>query len=196
MGRKVRLRRYRPGDAAARQPFYDDSEMERTGSDVHFPRDAVRARRGIEREIAAGTAPAGAVWLIIETLAESRPIGNVGLNHMNPRRRAAEIGITLWDRAAWGQGYASEAMRLLLRFAFRELDYAKINLTVLAANARAIALYEHLGFRHEGRRCSQVYGEGGRTDEILMGLTREEYDAQHPIWFPDAGMSTQERSAE
>jgi RimJ/RimL family protein N-acetyltransferase len=187
IGHKVRLRAYTADDLAAFQPYYDDSEMERLAFDVRFPRDLARVRKQLEKEIDQDVDDFDDHWLVIETLDEGRPVGNVGLSHASARHRTADIGISIFDRAAWGKGYASEAMRLLLRFAFRELDYAKINLSVMADNPRAVALYERLGFQHEGCRRAQYYGAGRRWDELFMGLTRAEYEAQHASWFPEDG---------
>jgi RimJ/RimL family protein N-acetyltransferase len=185
VGRKVRLRPFRAADYAVLHPLFDDSAMERLGFDVGFPRSLERAQRRLEKEAEQEPDPLDEHWLIIEPLESGQPVGNVGLYDTNPRHRTAMIGISLMDRRAWGHGYAGEAMRLLLRFAFHELDFAKIDLNVYAINARAIALYERLGFQHEGRIRSAIFAAGQRWDDLFMGITRAEYDARHAAWFPD-----------
>jgi RimJ/RimL family protein N-acetyltransferase len=49
-----------------------------------------------------------------------------------------------------GTGHGAEAARLTLDFAFRELNLYRVQATVFSYNARSQALFERLGFRHEG----------------------------------------------
>ena len=184
VGKKVRLRPWRPDDAARLAATADDTERDRLSWEVRFPFSVERRRRRIEQEIEADEEPDDNRHLVIETLA-GELVGSINLHGSHPRHRTAEIGLGLVSAAYEGKGYASEATRLLLRFLFRELDYAKINLEVYAFNPRAIALYEHLGFRHEGCVRSLIYSNGQRWDSLMMGLTRADYELLHPGWFPE-----------
>lgn len=184
VGKKVRLRPWRPDDAERLARTADDTERDRLSWEVQFPFSVERRRRRIEKEIEAGEEHGDNRYLVIETLA-GELVGSINLHGSHPRHRTAEIGLGLVSTAYEGKGYASEATRLLLRFLFRELDYAKINLEVYAFNPRAIALYEHLGFRHEGCVRSLIYSNGQRWDSLMMGLTRADYELLHPGWFPE-----------
>ena len=184
MGEKVRLRAVRPDDVRLFEKYADDSEIDRLAGDTDFPYDAERDRRALEKQIEEDQEEGDDRFLIIETL-EGKYAGTIELLHTDQRHRTADIGVVLDNRKAWGKGYAGEAIRLLLRFAFRELGYEKVGLSVFEFNPRAIALYEHLGFQHEGRRRSQVYTDGRRWDELFMGMTRADYEAQHAVWFPE-----------
>ena len=191
VGKKVRLRAVRPDDVKHFARYADDSEIDRLAGDTLFPYNPDRDRRTLEKEIEEDADPGDDVYLVIETLA-GKFLGTIQLYHTDRRHRTAEIGLVLNKRKAWGRGYGSEAIRLLLRFVFRELDYAKIGLSVYEFNPRALALYEHLGFQHEARRRSAVYTAGRRWDEIFLGLTRGEYEARHAAWFPDEDASEKE----
>jgi RimJ/RimL family protein N-acetyltransferase len=77
---------------------------------------------------------------------------------------------------------------LLLAYAFAVLGYHKINLDYFEYNARAQAMYEKLGFVLEGRRRENHWSRGRFWDEILMGVTAEEWWAKHgPPQQPDLG---------
>jgi RimJ/RimL family protein N-acetyltransferase len=186
IGQRVRLRAFRPDNYLQFQPTADDSELDRLSWETTYPADFEQKRRRMEKEIADDKEEEDDNRLLAIETRDGRFVGTIGLHAADPRHHTADINIGLHDRAAWGQGYASEAIRLLLRFAFRELGYAKINLDVYEFNPRAIALYERLGFQHEGRIRSTIYTQGRRWDEFLMGMTRAEYDARHATWFPDA----------
>jgi RimJ/RimL family protein N-acetyltransferase len=184
VGGKVRLRAVRPDDVKHFARYADDSEIDRLAGDTVFPYNPDRDRRALEKEIEEDEDRGDDAYLVVET-HDGKFVGTIQLYHTDRRHRTAEIGLVLNRRKSWGKGYGSEAIRLLLRFAFRELGYAKIGLSVYEFNARALALYEHLGFQHEGRRRSVLYTAGHRWDEIYLGMTRAEYEDRHAVWFPD-----------
>lgn len=102
-------------------------------------------------------------------------IGNINLFNVRAEERSAELGIMVGDKAYWSQGYGSDALRTLLRFAFRQLNFRRIELFVYAFNARARAAYKKCGFVEEGARRSAIYGGGAYHDLIVMAVLREEW---------------------
>ena len=71
-----------------------------------------------------------------------------------------------------------EALRLMLRFAFHELNLHRLQLTVFAYNEAAIRLYERLGFQREGAFREYLLRDGKRYDMLLYGLLAREWEAQ------------------
>jgi len=112
----------------------------------------------------------------IRALADDRFIGVIGLYGIRWTHREAWVGIHIGERAYWGRGYGTDAMRVILRYAFTELNLYRISLNVLADNTRARRSYEKAGFVIEGsvRRASQYDGRG--WDEAYMGLLRDEWE--------------------
>jgi len=125
--------------------------------------------------------------LVIET--EGELIGAMTLrNEENLPSRSATFGIMIGERAYLDRGYGTEASTLLLDYAFAVLGYHKINLDFFEYNARAQAMYEKLGFVLEGRRRENHWSRGRFWDDILMGMTAEEWWAKHgPPRLPDLG---------
>lgn len=116
--------------------------------------------------------------LVIE--AEGTIIGAMVLkNTENLPSRSATFGIIIGDPGYLGRGYGTEASALLLDYAFGVLGYHKINLDLFEYNARALAMYEKLGFVVEGRRRENHWSRGRFWDDILMGVTAEEWWAKH-----------------
>ena len=108
--------------------------------------------------------------------AEDQPgrlIGMVDLFIDHWSHRDAWIGIGIGARADWGQGYGSDAMRLILRYAFAELNLDRVTLSVFEYNERAIHTYRKLGFREEGRQRQRLNRYGRWWDMLIMGLPRE-----------------------
>lgn len=110
----------------------------------------------------------------IRTLAEDRLIGFIGL-WVDLVHGEGWVGIAIGEREFWGRGYGTEAMRLLLRYAFTELNLPRVSLGVHEYNPRARRSYEKIGFRLEGRSCKDILREGRRSDSLWMGILREEW---------------------
>jgi RimJ/RimL family protein N-acetyltransferase len=115
-------------------------------------------------------------FFAIRTLEDEQPIGFVGLFDFHWNHGDALIGIGLGEREYWGKGYGSDAMRILLRFAFTELNLRRVTLIVFDYNPRAIRSYEKCGFIKEGTVRSVLQREGRRWDWHYMGLLREEWE--------------------
>ena len=80
---------------------------------------------------------------------------------------------------ARGQGFGSEVLQLLLRYAFTELNLHRVALNVFEHNPRAIHLYEKTGFTVEGRAREFLNRDGRRWDMIFMGILQEEWQAHN-----------------
>ena len=113
----------------------------------------------------------------IRTLALDRLIGLIGLYTIFPAQREAFMGIRIGERDDRGKGYGTDALRVLLRYTFDELNLYRVSLSVLEGNGRAMRSYEKCGFRYEGRQRQAWAYDGRRWDEIYMGLLREEWEA-------------------
>lgn len=178
-GRLVRLRALEPGDAETLFSHSQDTEIARRDARIQWPRALAAIRQRLENR---GDGPASDdIELAITTLA-SQLVGGVDVQSSDRRNGTFSIGIGLTDRSAWGKGYAKEAMLLVLRAMFHERRYQKCNIGVYAFNTRALALYQRLGFQEEGRLRRNYFTNGEYHDEILLGLTREEFDARYPEW--------------
>lgn len=119
----------------------------------------------------------------IRTCADDKLIGLVELEGIIWQHGSGWIGIGIGEPEYWGGGYGREAMELLLRFAFWEINLHRVQLSVFAYNVRAIALYEKLGFVREGVQREFVHRDGERHDMILYGLLRREWEGsrQSPV---------------
>jgi len=117
---------------------------------------------------------------MIHTLVEDRTIGMIGLDGFNWVAGHCWVGIGLGEPEFWGKGYGSDAMNVILRYAFRALNLNRVNLTVFEYNPRAIRSYEKVGFKLEGRERKWMAREGKRWDMVFMGILRREWEALQP----------------
>ncbi|USG64815.1 GNAT family N-acetyltransferase [Brevibacillus ruminantium] len=116
----------------------------------------------------------GKSYMIIDK-ASANPIGITSLIQLDEKNRNAECIIDLGEKEFWGKGYATEALKLLLDYAFLELNLHRVSLRVFSFNEKAIRLYEKLGFTHEGRSRQSVFRDGQWHDICHMGMLQSEY---------------------
>lgn len=106
-------------------------------------------------------------------------IGVAEIEDINWHHSNAWLSISL-GKAFWNQGLGTEALRLLVRYAFQELDLHRLQLTVFEYNERAQAVYRKVGFCLEGRMREWILRDGKRYDMLQMGLMASEWRASQP----------------
>jgi len=152
-----------------------DSEfMQLFDSDPALPRSVSRWREmTIEHSPAARP---GTYSFAIQRLEDDQVIGITSLwNTLRPARNAM-VAIGIGDRASWGRGYGSDAMQIVLRFAFRELNQHRVSLITFGYNVRAVRSYEKVGFRLEGNLHGGLRRYGERSDLVAMGILKREWE--------------------
>lgn len=116
-------------------------------------------------------------FFMIQKLDDDRKIGMVDLSGFNWLVGNAWVGIGIGEREYWGKGYGTDAMRILLRYAFTELNLNRVTLNVFEINQRGLRSYHKAGFREEGREPKALLKAGVRYDLIFMGILRSEWEA-------------------
>lgn len=117
------------------------------------------------------------LWFMVVRRSDDRPIGETGLLRMFPAWRTTDLSLMLGERDAWGQGYGTEAIRLLLDHAFGVLKMHRVSLGVVGFNERALRFYEKVGFRREGVQRDGYCYEGRFHDFVMMSILEDEYRA-------------------
>jgi len=112
----------------------------------------------------------------IEDLETGTYIGGCGVNDVNWLTRVARIGIFIGDKNFLGLGYGTDALEVLIKFIFEEMNINKIKLEVFSFNERAIKCYKKCGFTVEGVLKSEIFKEGKYFDDIVMAIMRDEWD--------------------
>jgi RimJ/RimL family protein N-acetyltransferase len=173
VGEKVRLRPIERDDLPRYVKWFGDPEVRRHLA-MYLPFSLAQEERWFENLLERLERQEDLV-LAIET-AEGVHIGNLGLHGMDWRNRSAELGIAIGEKAYWGQGYGTDAIRTLLGLAFGEMNLHRVLLRVDVDNARGIRCYEKVGFQREGTSRHAVFKEGAYHDQYVMSILRPEFD--------------------
>ncbi len=149
-----------------------DSEYQRLLNSEHAARyNPKQTQSFFEKEIGSMH------FFMIQRLEDDRKIGMIDLSGFNWLVGNAWVGIGIGERELWGKGYGTDAMRVLLGYAFTELNLNRVTLNVFEVNQRGLKSYAKAGFREEGRLPKVLRKAGERYDLIFMGILRSEWEA-------------------
>src|SRR5438128_7677311 len=105
--------------------------------------------------------------------AEGKTIGATGIHNIDWLAAHAITGIVIGEKDCWGKGYATEAMRLRTRYAFRELNLHKLMTEVDTENVASRKALERSGYKTVGIRRDQSFREGKWKDRWLGEVLRD-----------------------
>lgn len=170
-GKLVRLRAFDNSDLMQSLEYSNNySVMRGATAGILYPSTVDDEARSIGNNTSYTS---GEYQFAIETLAERRFIGKCGFIKINWKNRAGDLAILIGDTKMHGRGYGSDAVSILCRFGFEELNLHKIKAQVFDFNQAAIRCYEKCGFIREGLLRQEIYREGAYHDTVMMGLIRQ-----------------------
>jgi RimJ/RimL family protein N-acetyltransferase len=97
-----------------------------------------------------------------------RFVGTLKIYDLDPLARRASLGIMVGERAAWGRGIASAAIRAACRYVFEVLGFSKVTAGYLATNVGMHQAFRKNGFRTEGVLRRQVFFAGNLVDHVMV----------------------------
>ena len=112
----------------------------------------------------------------IDRASDGQFLGWCSLSQWNPDFRSASLGYCFTE-AAWGHGYATEAARAVLRWAFDTLDLNRVQAEADTRNIASARVLEKLGFVREGTLREDCVVNGDVSDSWVYGLLRREWTA-------------------
>ena len=112
------------------------------------------------------------VWRIV---ADDRTVGNTGIHSIDWINRHGETGLIIGEVAAWGKGYASEAVKLRTAYAFEELGLERLGSESFVVNERMHRALEKSGYQKIGKKRHAVYRSGTWHDVYLFEVLRDDW---------------------
>ena len=115
------------------------------------------------------------VRLAICTVEGNIYIGNIYLTGIDYVNRKATSHILIGNHDYWNGGYGTEAMHLLLNYAFNYKNLRRIEAIVLEDNIGSCKMHEKLGYKREGLLRESVYKDGCYKNQVYYALLKSEY---------------------
>ncbi|MCR9172349.1 MAG: GNAT family N-acetyltransferase [bacterium] len=97
-------------------------------------------------------------------------VGNIGIHpQQDIYQKNAEIGYFIGE-PYWGQGIASQAVKMIVAYGFEQLRYHRIYAGVFSYNTASKKVLENAGFTYEGSATESVYKNGQIFDELRYAI--------------------------
>jgi RimJ/RimL family protein N-acetyltransferase len=173
-GRQIRLAALDPErDAQTAARWTHDADYMRLMSlDPIRPLSVERVKRNYQ---VLERGPDGQYHFSIRLRADDRLIGFIRLQHVGWTNGTAMLVMAIGDPADRGQGSGGEALRMVMRYAFDELNLYRLGGAMFEYNTGALRFFSRHGFVEEIRQRQAVHRDGRRWDVIWLGLLREEW---------------------
>jgi len=175
-GRRVSLRPLVSGDLVYLRKWLEDGEIRGLIGEV-----SPMSKADSEKFLKKVRTETGRAWFMVVLRENNRVIGEAGLLRMDHAWHTTDISVIIWDREEWGKGYGTEAILLLLDYAFRQLKFHRVAIGVVSFNERALRFWANLGFKREGAQRDGYYYDGKYHDFILMSILEEEFRELHGV---------------
>jgi RimJ/RimL family protein N-acetyltransferase len=170
-GKIVTLRAIEKSDLSRLHDFANDQETQAGIGELHLPSSMNFHEKWFE--VTDGNE--NSIRLAID-VPEYGIVGITSLINIDSRNRRAWHGLMIGDARCRGKGIGIDAIMTTMKFAFDELNLQRLDGSMLETNEASIGLYcEKLGWTKEGVRTSYYYRNGKYFDQILVGVSKEDY---------------------
>jgi RimJ/RimL family protein N-acetyltransferase len=170
VGERVYLRPLERDDLACVRCWSNDPEIRRLTGEVRpmTPAGAESFWEKVQND-------QDRIWFAVVLRETDQIIGEAGLLRMFPAWRTTDLTIILGEKQAWGQGYGTEAITLLLDYAFGCLNLHRVAIGVVGFNHAALDFYKKVGFKQEGVQRDGYYYDHEYHDFIMMSILEDEF---------------------
>jgi RimJ/RimL family protein N-acetyltransferase len=173
---RVRLRRFQDGDLAAFLAYRNDPDVARYQSWDTITEEEARAFIAEMQTLEPGQ-PGWPFQFAVALRATDALIGDIMLLRQDDDDRLGEIGYSFAPEYQ-GQGFATEAVRAVLAYAFDTLGLHRVHAVADCRNLASVRLMERVGMRREGHFVQHLWFKGAWCDEYLYAMLREEWVAR------------------
>jgi RimJ/RimL family protein N-acetyltransferase len=173
-GRLIRLRAIEETDLERLSRWVNDPETQDSIGEIHPPSSMAFHRSWLT----AREDEEDALRLAVD-LAGEGIIGISSLVDIDWRNRHAWHGLVIGDGGHRRRGLGTDAVMATMRCAFEEMNLKRLDGGMIEYNLASCAAYcgERLGWREVGRRADYFFRKGRYWDQVLVGITRDEYHA-------------------
>ncbi|MDJ0947952.1 MAG: GNAT family N-acetyltransferase [Alphaproteobacteria bacterium] len=165
-GDRLRLRPLTEADLPAMAELANDRELAERTARIPHPYGLEDARGFFKMQQRGGESV-----FAIERSADRSFLGLIGLVFPNGELPPS-LGFWL-GRPYWNQGYMTEAIGLVLDYAFTQLDAASVRAEAFLDNAASIRVQEKAGMTYIGRDVQAAPARGGDRDVEVREIRRE-----------------------
>jgi len=170
-GKKITLRAIEEGDLELLHRWANDPNTQDIIGDIHFPSSMDFHKMWFQN---LKNEPLNQRFAI-----DAPDVGIIGISsiiEIDWRNNHAWHGVMLGDKDIRGKGYGIDSVMTTMRYAFEELHLERLDGSMIEYNKVSIRFYcDKLGWKEEGKRRNYFFRKGRYWDQIVVGVTKEDY---------------------
>ena len=172
------LRPFREADIPDIVALLQEPDIHRTTLHIPYPYAEQHARAWLAQQQKSREEGTGYTFAVLRK-EDQQLLGAIDIRpHMAHRK--AEVGYWI-GKPYWGRGYATEALKAILRFGFETLNLNRIYATHFAENPASGRVMQKAGMTYEGVMRQAIYKDGRFHDQLMYAILREEWNASGPV---------------
>ena len=110
--------------------------------------------------------------------ADRQTIGSIDLFEVDPLHQRAGVGILIHRVEDRNQGFADQALKIIIEYAFQVLFFHQLFCYIDADNTPSLKLFKNNGFQVTGTKKDWIRTEKGWKDELLLQLINPGHQQQ------------------
>jgi RimJ/RimL family protein N-acetyltransferase len=122
------------------------------------------------------------------TTRDKMLVGLIAVGNFHEFNRTAQVLVLVGDRGEWGRGYGTDALRMVTKFAFDDLNLNSLEAHIPEFNGRAMRAFEKVGYQKEGQLRQRLFLRGRYWDILVASAVRE-------TWHGGIGLDSTEIEA-
>lgn len=180
VGNKITLRAIEKEDLPILHIWANDPQTQDIIGNIHFPSSSEYQKIWFESLQKDN--------LNLRFAIETKEDGIIGISsvmQIDWKNNHAWHGIVIGPKDIRGKGYGIDTVMTTMRYAFDELHMERLDGSMIEYNIISQSMYKRLGWKEEGRKKRYYYRKGKYWDQVLVGITREDYYnlvAQNNYW--------------
>ena len=106
-------------------------------------------------------------------------VGNIKIGKINNFHKSADIGYFIGEKKNWGKGFASESIKLITKFAFKNLKLIYLNAIIYEKNYGSVKVLKKNKFKIDGRFINKILFRNKRGNELSMSILNQKIGNFH-----------------
>ncbi len=172
-GKLIKLRIHKRSDVDDIYKNIRDKEIQKYTLKIPFPYTKTHAIDFIKQTTKNRKLKTAYDFAITE-IDEDKVIGGISLMKIDYQHKNAELGYWLGKNYR-NQGYTTEAIELILRFAFNELKLNRISVRLWEKNSASIKVLKKNKFKKEGLLREAVYKFGKWENDLIFAVLKRDW---------------------
>ena len=130
------------------------------------------------------------------TTRDKMLVGIIAVGNFHEFNRTAQVLVLIGDRGEWGRGYGTDALRMVTKFVFDDLNLNSLEAHIPEFNGRALRAFQKVGYQREGQMRQRLFLRGRYWDVVVASALRDSWNGSGAVDTAQVEAAAQNVNAE